>query len=124
SSDRETRSAAQKFIADLLDLAGNFGASVIIGSMQGRSEPTQNRDEALAWLKQSIADLSVRAQLRGVQLLLEPLNRYETNIFNQLGATAEFIKSIGSNSVKILADLFHMNIEESSIGATLESAAP
>ena len=52
-------------------------------------------------------------------MLIEPLNRYEIDYINTLQEANEFIEQIGCDNVKILADLFHMNIEEKSIEAPL-----
>jgi sugar phosphate isomerase/epimerase len=123
SPDPQIRLAARRYIAAIIDLAGGFGAPAIIGSMQGRIEPSHSREQAMAWLKESLTDLSSQAASYGVPLLLEPLNRYETNVFNRLTQTAEFLNSLGSHNVKLLADLFHMNIEESDIFSALRSSA-
>ena len=59
-----------------------------------------------------------------VPLLYEPLNRYETNLFNRLGDTAEFLGTLKTRNIRILADLFHMNIEEADLAASLRVAGP
>jgi sugar phosphate isomerase/epimerase len=51
----------------------------------------------------------------GVPLIYEPLNRYETNLFNTLESAAGFIDTLDSRHIKLLADLFHMNIEEENL---------
>jgi sugar phosphate isomerase/epimerase len=55
-------------------------------------------------------------------LLFEPLNRYETNLVNTLAAGADLLESLRSNNVRLLADLFHMNIEEIDIAQALRTA--
>jgi sugar phosphate isomerase/epimerase len=50
------------------------------------------------------------------------LNRYETNLFNRLSEAAGFLQNINASNVKVLADLFHMNIEESSVPDALRGA--
>jgi sugar phosphate isomerase/epimerase len=55
-------------------------------------------------------------------MTLEPLNRYETNFINTLDEGIKFIKKIGLQNVKILADIFHMNIEEVSISKAIIEA--
>ena len=55
-------------------------------------------------------------------MLFEPLNRYETNLFNRVGDTVQFLQTLGN--VKVLADLFHMNIEEASIAEALRAGGP
>jgi sugar phosphate isomerase/epimerase len=52
-------------------------------------------------------------------VLYEPLNRYESNLLNTARETVEFLERLKPNNVKVLADLFHMNIEESSIAEGL-----
>jgi sugar phosphate isomerase/epimerase len=50
-----------------------------------------------------------------VPLLFEPLNRYETNLINSVADAIALLKRLSTSNVKLLADLFHMNIEERSI---------
>jgi sugar phosphate isomerase/epimerase len=56
-----------------------------------------------------------------VPLLYEPLNRYETNLLNRQLEAAQFLEARGIANVKLLCDLFHMNIEEVSNAATLRA---
>jgi sugar phosphate isomerase/epimerase len=48
----------------------------------------------------------------GSILLLEPLNRYETHLLNRLEQAVDICRQVGNPNVKIMADFFHMNIEE------------
>jgi len=57
----------------------------------------------------------------GVVLLLEPLNRYEIDFINTLEEARSVVKEIGPESLGLLADTFHMNIEERSIEDSLLS---
>ncbi|MCJ7647908.1 MAG: sugar phosphate isomerase/epimerase, partial [Candidatus Lokiarchaeota archaeon] len=50
-----------------------------------------------------------------IRLTLEPVNRYESNFINTLNEGIEFIKRVGASNLGLLADTFHMNIEEVSI---------
>ncbi len=118
----DVRVQAREFIRSIIDLAGEFSVPAIIGSMQGRIEGELNRNDALKLLRESLSDLGKQAAGHGVPLLLEPLNRYETNVFNRLADTASFLESLQNGHVKILADLFHMNLEEVSISAALRAA--
>ena len=120
--DLEVRAQARKFIQSIIDLAGEFSAPAIIGSMQGRIEGKLSREHALDLLRESLSDLGEQAAQHGVPLLLEPLNRYETNVFNRLADAVDFVCTLRTSHVKILADLFHMNLEEASIPAALRAA--
>jgi sugar phosphate isomerase/epimerase len=121
-SDATTRQRARDFVASIIDLAGSFGAPAIIGSMQGRWGDGVSREQALGWLAEALEQLAPRAHAQNVPLLFEPLNRYETNLFNRVADTLEFLKPLRTQNVKLLCDLFHMNIEETDIAAALRLA--
>lgn len=122
SPDAAVREQARAFIRGIIDFAGRFGAPAIIGSMQGRSEGAVSRAQALGWLGESLDELGDYAARHGVPLLYEPLNRYETNLLNRLGDTAAWLRTLQTKNVRLLADLFHMNIDEADTAAALREA--
>lgn len=71
------------------------------------------------WLGEAVAELSAHARSLGTFFLLEPLNRYETVMLRTVSDAADLISRHGITGCKVLADLFHMNIEEASIDGTL-----
>jgi sugar phosphate isomerase/epimerase len=113
--DAGIRHEAREFIRAIIDLAGGFSAPAIIGSMQGRAEGEVSHEQACAWLGEALEDLGEHADGHGQPLLFEFLNRYETNLFNRIEPTAKFLRKLKTKNVKILADLFHMNIEEADL---------
>ena len=117
--DESIRKSAREFIRAIVDVAGGFGAPAIIGSMQGRWGDGVSREQALAWLAEAVTDLGEHATRHGTVLLFEPLNRYETNLFNRVGDTAAWLQTLATSNVRILADLFHMNIEETDVAQAL-----
>lgn len=56
-------------------------------------------------------------------VFLEPLNRYEARYLRTIGHAAELCQQTGSPRVRIMADMFHMNIEEASIPDALHAVA-
>ncbi|HUT28957.1 MAG TPA: sugar phosphate isomerase/epimerase family protein [Sedimentisphaerales bacterium] len=123
SPDADIRRKACDFVGDMIEFGARFGAPAIIGSMQGRLEPGVEQAQALVWLIEAFNELGGKAADFGVDLLLEPLNRYETDMVNTLSDGAKLIESLNCSSVFLLADLFHMNIEEESISGSIRSAA-
>jgi sugar phosphate isomerase/epimerase len=117
--DASVRDRACEFIARIIDVAGDLGAPAIIGSMQGRSGEGVSHDTALVMLADALGRLGERASQRGQPLLYEPLNRYETDLFNRQREAATFLTLHGLHDVKLLCDLFHMNIEEADPAAAL-----
>jgi sugar phosphate isomerase/epimerase len=122
SPDAAVRERGRAFIRGFIDLAKLYSASVIIGSMQGRFEGSVTREQALKWLAESLTGLGQYAAKAGVGILYEPLNRYETNLLNRLEDVVPFVRSLQSTNIKILADLFHMNMEEANVADALRQA--
>lgn len=48
-------------------------------------------------------------------VLLEPLNRYETHFVKTLSHARKILEEVASEKIKMMADFFHMSIEEASI---------
>ena len=117
----EGRDGAKKFIRGIIEVAAKLGAPAIIGSMQGRWGDGVSREQALGWLADALNELGEHAASLGQPLLYEPLNRYETNLFNRVDETVAFLKTLKTRNVKILADLFHMNIEEANVADALRA---
>lgn len=122
--DASVRRRAQNFIAAIVDFAGGFGAPAILGSMQGRWEGSVTREQALSWLAEALEQLGPRANAHGVPFLYEFLNRYETNLFTRVADSLQFLKTLRTQNVKLLCDLFHMNIEEANVADALRLAGP
>lgn len=117
--DAGIRIRAMDFIKDMIEFGAKLNAPAIIGSMQGNIAAGGTREESLQWLAEGLNILGHWAEQSGVPLIYEPLNRYETNLINRFDDAVAFVKNLDTNNVKLLADLFHMNIEEESIAATI-----
>ena len=122
-ADAAIRAQAREFIRGIIDAAAALGAPAILGSMQGRWEGGVSREQALAWLGEALDDLGEHAAKLRTVFLYEPLNRFETNLFNRVGDTAAWLRTLRTKNVRILADLFHMNIEEADIATAINDAA-
>jgi sugar phosphate isomerase/epimerase len=122
-ADDSKRAEARRFIQAIIDLGGPLGAPAIIGSMQGRhgGDDGVDRRTALDYLADALAALGTHAAQYGVPLIYEPLNRYETNLTNTVAEGVSLLESRGIPNVVLLADLFHMNIEEIDIAAALRA---
>ena len=121
--DPATRADARKFVSDMIEFGANHGAPAIIGSMQGSSNESANREECLTWLREALEELGEKSKNAGTFLIYEPLNRYETNLFNRFGEACEFLDGLQTKGVTLLADLFHMNIEEENIAQSIRDGA-
>ncbi len=118
----DQRKKAMEFVRGMIDFAGKFGAPTIIGSMQGRWGGDVTRERGLEQLAEAVGELADHAKQYRAPLLFEPLNRYETNFISTVDAGLDLLKKAGSDNGRLLCDLFHMNIEEQDIAASLRQA--
>jgi sugar phosphate isomerase/epimerase len=109
-AEPQVRARAMEFLSLMLVAATQLQAPMIIGSMQGRSVPGVSKTQAKEFLREGLERLDAQAKAIGGNILYEPLNRYETDQCNTLAQGTELI--CGLSSTKLLADWFHMNIEE------------
>jgi len=121
SPEPEQRSQAKAFVRAIIDFGGPHGAPAIIGSMQGKWGSELSRDAALDLLRESLNDLGEYASKYNIPLIYEPLNRYETNLITTIAEGVKLIKSLSTDNVKLLADLFHMNIEETNLADAIRA---
>ena len=119
--DVEIRKQAISFISDMISFGSRFGAPAIIGSMQGNVVSGIEKAQTITWLVEGLNTLGNFAEKKDVSLIFESLNRYETNLINRLEDAAKLIASLNTHNVTLLADLFHMNIEEKSIQDSIRS---
>lgn len=119
--DPAKRDAARDFIRRMIDFGGRLGAPAILGSMQGRHGGEVSREQALDRLAEALEEAGQAALGHGVSFIYEPLNRYETNLFNQTAPAAAFLEERDLRGIVLLADLFHMNIEEADIADAIRA---
>ena len=119
--DAAARTKARDFIRSIIDFGGPLGAPAIIGSMQGRWGDGVDQATAIGYLSEALEVLGEHARQYGVPLVYEPLNRYETNMVNTVEAGVKLLAGLSTKNVVLLADLFHMNIEEVDIAAAIRA---
>lgn len=121
SADAEQRNKAKQFVREMIEFGGSFGAPAIIGSMQGKWGGDLGREPALQLLRESLEELGRDAARHEVPLIFEPLNRYESNLINTVTDGVKLLESLSVDNVKLLADLFHMNIEEANLADAIRT---
>lgn len=105
------RLALERAISHLA-FAAKAKALVIIGLLRGVIHKEVRPVQAMDWLIGALCGLTELAEAHNVRLCIEPLNRYETGLINTAAEGLELIKNVGSPSLGLLLDTFHMNIEE------------
>ncbi len=125
------RAASLTQLRARLDLCGKLGAvAVLLVPIFGpplvpdlspcHTAIELERELLLAALK----ELAPHARDVGAVLMLEPLNRYETHFLNTLDQGAEFCRRVNRPEIRIMADFFHMNLEEADVAASIRQSGP
>ena len=130
--DADRRAVALETMKALLDVAGAVRATGAVTpashGMHSNFLPpfTPKRDAAgdRDVLIDMLGQLGDHAGAAGTLVLLEPLNRYEDHMLNTLAQGVDLLTALGHGSVKLMADLFHMNIEEADSAAAIDAAMP
>lgn len=106
---------ATEFLYLALDKVAELGSNFLSGVLYGHlgyltgAPPTDKERETCARV---LSDVATYAKARSITLGLEPVNRYETYLFNTFSDTLALIDAIGADNVVLHGDTYHMNIEE------------
>ncbi|MFD0670049.1 sugar phosphate isomerase/epimerase family protein [Cohnella sp. GCM10027633] len=125
--DADQRAIAISDIGAIMERTAAIGAEGIVvpaafGIFSKKLPPFSSPRDALEERKvllDALSQLNDHARRTGSVLLLEPLNRYEDHMINRLDEAASLIREGGFEGVKVMADFFHMAIEERDISASL-----
>jgi D-psicose/D-tagatose/L-ribulose 3-epimerase len=124
-TDRRTR--AQAHVRACIEQAAEAGATLLSGPMYtpvGDLPGRRRSDDEWRRVVESWQTLAPTAAANGVDIAIEPLNRFETYFLNTAADGAAFCDAVGHPSVGLLLDTFHANIEEKHLGDALRAAAP
>jgi len=98
-----------------IETAGFLNTNMPIGFIRGNKSADESNQSYEKRLADSLRELADYAAKYSVELLLEPINRYEVNTILRVEEAVAFLEKHGLAAIKILPDTFHMNIEEASI---------
>ena len=84
--------------------------------------PPREDDASWASLIDAFRQVAPLGEKHATAIFLEPLNRFEDYLINTLADASRVVDEIGSPAVRVIADTFHMSIEESDIGAAIRAA--
>jgi sugar phosphate isomerase/epimerase len=97
---------------------------IIIGLIRGLNRTGLPENQVMDWMVECFQECADYASnYPGVILALEPINRYETSLINNISEALDFLKMVKRDNVKILIDTFHMNIEEPDIVESIKKAS-
>lgn len=124
SGDETIRRKAVERMRGHVDLASELGnAMVIIGAIRGRFADAPTRDIYYRQLHKSIREAVDYAEQKGVVIILEASDHFETEAYITIQNTAAYIREINSPSLRLQLDTMHMLYENEEIHDQILSCA-
>ncbi|MBB5221510.1 D-psicose/D-tagatose/L-ribulose 3-epimerase [Amaricoccus macauensis] len=126
SGDPEKEKRGKALLLDAVrvcrDCGGNsIGGILYSGFGKYYEQPTAHGIRRSADILREVAEEAAKSD---INLCLEVVNRYETNICNTAAQGVEMCKLVGAPNVKVHLDVYHMNIEESDMASAIVDSAP
>ncbi len=115
------------YIGACLDICNEVGAGFLGGPMysavgKARMVPADQRKREWDLAVNNLRKVSEMAAARGLEIALEPLNRFESDLVNTTEDVLRLIADIDHPAAKVMLDGFHLNIEERDIVQAITSA--
>jgi len=115
--------AVEDYARRAMARARRLGAGkIVFGSSGARNYPAGfSRDEAQTQFRQVLHLLQPIAQEYGVTLVMEHLNKLESNLLNSLHEGVELVNEVQLSQVRCLLDNYHMMLAGGEISNILEA---
>jgi D-psicose/D-tagatose/L-ribulose 3-epimerase len=115
TGDPEKEKRGKALLLDAVSVCRDCGGHSIAGILYSgfgkyHTQPTAHGIARSGDILREVAEVAARSD---IDLCLEVVNRYETNILNTASQGVEMCRRIGAPNVKVHLDVYHMNIEES-----------
>ncbi|NBZ87186.1 sugar phosphate isomerase/epimerase family protein [Stagnihabitans tardus] len=124
STDRDKVAAGEALLASAVAAVRDIGG-VRLGGILYSAHTKYNALPSADGRKTSaevIAKTAEKAKAAGVEIVLEVVNRFETNLLNTTAQGLEYLDLVGRDDVRLHLDTFHMNIEEANPAAAIRLA--
>jgi len=115
SDDAAVRRATVAHLKDCIKAVADAGASLIAGPLYspvGYLPGRRRNDDEWKWAVDAYRELGPVFEANGVDVGIEPLNRFETYFLNTTADAVKLCEQVNHPNVGILWDTFHANIEE------------
>jgi len=111
--DAAVRQKTVAYLDQLIDFCGDLGGTVMIfGSPKQRNTIGISVEEAKKYFAEGLAKVADHAQQRGVKILIEPLDKTQTDVVNTMAEAVEMVKKINHPAIETMFD-FHNTLDES-----------
>ncbi|PKQ45594.1 sugar phosphate isomerase/epimerase family protein [Confluentibacter flavum] len=127
NESKQVQQNGLSYIESCLDICAELGVSFFAGPMYsavGKARmlsPDQRKAEWDLAVK-NLRTVSEMAGARKLNIALEPLNRFESDLVNTTDDALRMVKDINHPAAKVMIDSFHMSIEERDVESAIKAA--
>jgi sugar phosphate isomerase/epimerase len=118
--DANIRKESIARVKDVVDFASELNCQVNIGKIRGNIGAASEKKE---FMEDAFRELESYACGKGVLITLEPQHRFGLDNLNSTQDSINWIRDMNLPNLKIMLDVFHMQIEDPSISAGFIEAA-
>jgi D-psicose/D-tagatose/L-ribulose 3-epimerase len=124
NDDPTVQEGCLQYIIQCLDLCNEWDAKFLAGPMYsavGKARMVSGEQRKLEWERAvtNLHKVANLAQARKLEIAIEPLNRFESDMINTSGDVLRLIQDVNHTAAKVLLDGFHMAIEEKNIAEAI-----
>jgi D-psicose/D-tagatose/L-ribulose 3-epimerase len=120
--NEKVRERGIQYAESALEFGNKLGAQIFICVVGGCGKTSQIHQKEWQFGVESVKKLGKKALDTGVTIAIEPINRYELFLMNNVHQGLRFVEEVNSEGVKLMLDAFHMNIEEPDPAAAIRTA--
>jgi len=124
SDKADERKAGVEQLKKMVDITAEMGGDTVAGPLYspvGLLTRKARTEEEWKWCREGLRAAADHAEKAKILLAIEPLNRFETYVFNTDADATRMAKEVGSPYLKIQIDTFHANIEERDTAAAIRA---
>lgn len=125
-SDPYYREMTVAYLKECLDMVAALGGNMftLVPSEVGKVKAMSDEDTEWGWAVENVREVVRHAARHGINVGLEPLNRFETNFLNRHDQGLKLAQDVNEPNVGVALDAFHINIEEADPYQAIRTTAP
>lgn len=113
AKDEGQRARTVDYVKNVITMVSELDGEVVtlVPATVGKVTPDGTPEEEWKWVVDATRECFDHAQKKGVKIAVEPLNRFETYLFNRCAQALALADAV-SPDCGVCLDAFHLNIEE------------
>ncbi len=111
--DEGQRARSVDYVKSVITMVSELEGEIItlVPATVGKVVPDGTEDEEWKWVVEATKECFAHGKAKGVKIAVEPLNRFETYLFNRCAQALALADAV-SPECGVCLDAFHLNIEE------------